>query len=108
MDMFSAFSSIDYHSIRAGTPIDTAVKRLDGIGHVLSDLDISGIQTQDDVNRTLWTLDAANKCVRAVLAEFRTQPATEQLARKSRNLIDLIERARDEVVSFQVRDRVLS
>ncbi|QIO34700.1 hypothetical protein [Bradyrhizobium sp. 1(2017)] len=106
--MFSAFSSIDYHSIRAATPTESAVKRLDGIGHVLSDLDISGIQTQDDVNRTLWTLDAANKCVRAVLAEFRTQPGTEQLARKSRYLIDLIERARDEVVSFQVRDTVLS
>ena len=55
------------------------------------------------MNRALWTLDAASKCVRAVLAEFRTQPSTEQLVRKSRNLIDLIERARDEVVSFQAR-----
>ncbi|MDA9421847.1 MULTISPECIES: hypothetical protein [Bradyrhizobium] len=101
--MFSAFSSIDHHSVRSRTPTDTALKRLDGIGHVLSGLDISAIRTQDDVNRTLWTLDAASKCVRAVLAEFRTQPATEQLVRKSRNLIDLIERARDEVVSFQAR-----
>lgn len=106
--MFSAFSSIDHHSKQTGTPTDTAVKRLDGIGHVVSDLDISGIRTQDDVNRTLWTLDAADKCVRAVLAEFRTQPATEQLARKSRNLIDLIERARDQVVSFQLRGTILS
>ncbi|RXH02611.1 hypothetical protein EAS61_04020 [Bradyrhizobium zhanjiangense] len=107
MDMFSAFSSVDYHSIQARTPTDRAVKRLDGIGLVLSDLDISGIQTQDDVTRMLWTLDAANKCVRAVLAEFRTQPATEQLARKARNLIDLIERARDQVVSFQAGDAVV-
>ncbi|WP_439363348.1 hypothetical protein ACNJYD_22735 [Bradyrhizobium sp. DASA03005] len=84
------------------------MKRLDGIGHVLSGLDISAIQTQADVNRTLWTLDAASKCVRAVLAEFRTQPATEQLVRKSRNLIDLIERARDQVGSFEARDPVLS
>ena len=106
--MFSAFSSIDYHSSKTGRPTDSAVKRLDGIGHVLSALDISRIQTQDDVNRTLWTLDAANKCVRAVLAEFRTQPATEQLARKSRNLIDLIERARDQVVSFRVCGTALS
>nr|WP_025035643.1 hypothetical protein [Bradyrhizobium sp. DOA9] len=104
--MFSAFSSIDV-SIQARTPTDAAAKRLDGIGHVLSGLDISGIQTQADVNRTLWTLDAASKCVRAVLAEFRTQPATEQLVRKSRNLIDLIERARDQVVSFQAHDPVL-
>ncbi|MDX3968527.1 MAG: hypothetical protein QHD01_18280 [Bradyrhizobium sp.] len=101
--MFSAFSSIDDE-----TPADTAVKRLDGIGHVLSGLDIAAIQTQDDMNRTLWTLDAASKCVRAVLAEFRTQPAAEQLLRKSRNLIDLIERARDQVVSFQTSGAVLS
>lgn len=100
--MFSAFRSID-HSAQIRTPTDAAEKRLDGIGHVLSDLDIAAIKTQDDVNRALWTLDAASKCVRAVLAEFRTQPATEQLVRKSRNLIDLIERARDEVVSFQTR-----
>ncbi|WP_448032855.1 hypothetical protein [Bradyrhizobium liaoningense] len=106
--MFSAFSSIDYHSVQAQTPTDTAVKRLDGIGHVLSGLDILAIQTQDDVNRTLWTLDAASKCVRAVLAEFRTQPATEQLVRKSRNLIDLIECARNQVVSFQESGAVLS
>lgn len=103
--MFSAFSSIDYHSVPARTPTDTAMKRLDGIGHVLSGLDISAIRTQADVNRMLWTLDAANKCVRAVLTEFRTQPATEQLVRKSRNLIDLIERARDQVVSFRVLAR---
>lgn len=106
--MFSAFSSIDYHSVQARTPTDKAMKRLDGIGHVLSDLDISAIQTQNDVNRALWTLDAASKCVRAVLAEFRTQPATEQLVRKSRNLIDLIERARDQVVSFEARGAALS
>ncbi|WP_407192553.1 hypothetical protein [Bradyrhizobium sp. STM 3566] len=103
--MFSAFSSIDDDSVPARTPTDSAVKRLDGIGHVLSGLDITAIQTQADVNRTLWTLDAANKCVRAVLAEFRTQQATEQLVRKSRNLIDLIERARDQVVSFRVLAR---
>ncbi|PJG55360.1 hypothetical protein CVM73_09850 [Bradyrhizobium forestalis] len=103
--MFSAFSSIVHDSVQTRTATDTAVKRLDGIGHVLSGLDISAIRTQADVNRTLWTLDAASKCVRAVLAEFRTQPATEQLVRKSRNLIDLIERARDQVGSFRVLAR---
>ncbi|MFT4117572.1 hypothetical protein [Bradyrhizobium sp.] len=101
--MFSAFSGIDYDSIRPRTPVDAAMKRLDGIGQVLSGLDISAIKTQDDMARALWTLDAANKCIRAVLAEFRTQPATEQLVRKSRNLMDLIERARDEVTSYPGR-----
>lgn len=106
--MFSAFSRLDYRSSQAGTATDAAVKRLHGIGQVLSDLDISAIQTQDEVNRTLWTLDAANKCVRAVLAEFRTQPSTEQLVHKSRCLIDLIERARDQVASFRAQGTVLS
>ena len=99
--MFSAFSSVDYHSIRTQTPADAAAKRLDGIGHVLSDLDLSTIQTQGDMTRALWTLDAAAKCVRAVLAEFHAQPATEQLVRKSRTLIDLIEQARDEVLNHR-------
>jgi hypothetical protein len=99
MDLFSQFSDIDYHSIRAQTPVDAAAKRLDGIGQVLSDLDISTIRTQDDLNRTLWTLDAAGKCVRAVLAEFRAQASTEQIVRKSRFLMDSIERARDEIAS---------
>ena len=99
--MFDAFSSIDYHSIRTQTPADAAAKRLDGIGHVLSDLDLSAIQTQSDMTRALWTLDAAAKCIRAVLAEFRVQPATEQLVGKSRTLIDLIEQAREEVSSYR-------
>lgn len=99
--MFSAFSSIDYHSIHSQTPADAAAKRLDGIGYVLSDLDISAIQTQGDMTRALWILDAAAKCIRAVLSEFRVQPATEQLVRKSRALIDLIEQARGEVLNYR-------
>jgi hypothetical protein len=99
MDLFSAFSGIDEYSVRAQTPVDAAVRRLDGIGQVLWDLDVSKIRTQEDLNRTLWTLDAAGKCVRAVLAEFRAQASTEQIVRKSRHLIDSIERARDEVAS---------
>ncbi|SEM66916.1 hypothetical protein [Bradyrhizobium sp. OK095] len=99
--MFSAFSSIDYYSMRASTPADAAANRLDGIGHVLSDLDLSAIQTQGDMTRALWTLDAAAKCIRAVLAEFRLQPATDQLVRKSRALIDLIEQARGEVLNYR-------
>ncbi|WP_441239271.1 hypothetical protein [Bradyrhizobium sp. 930_D9_N1_4] len=99
--MFSAYSSIDYHSMRASTPADAAAKRLDGIGHVLSDLDLSAIQTQGDMTRALWTLDAAAKCIRAVLAEFRAQPATDQLVRKSRYLIELIEQARGEVLNYR-------
>lgn len=47
--MFNAFSSIDYQSIRAKTPAETAVKRLNGIGEVLSGLDISAIHTPDDM-----------------------------------------------------------
>ena len=106
--MFSAFSSIDYRSIRANTPAETAVKRLNGIGEVLSDLDISAIHTQDDMTRALWTLDTADKCIRMILAEFRTAPAKEQIARKAKSLVDLIELARDEISNYRDDGRVLS
>ena len=95
--MFSAFSSIDYHSIRANTPAETAVKRLAGIGEVLSGLDISTIHSQDDMARALWTLDTADKCIRMILTEFRTERTTKQVVREARNLIGLIELARDEI-----------
>ena len=95
--MFSAFSSIDYHSIRASTPAETAVKRLTGIGEVLSGLDISTIHSQDDMARALWTLDTADKCIRMILTEFRTERTTKQVVREARNLIGLIELARDEI-----------
>ncbi|MBR0901900.1 hypothetical protein [Bradyrhizobium liaoningense] len=95
--MFSAFSSIDYHSIRARTPSEAAMKRLDGIGHVLSDLDLASVRSQDDLTRTLMTLDTADKCIRAIRAEFRTEAASDRLVRKAENLMELIERARDEL-----------
>lgn len=107
MDKFSAFSSIDYQSIRAKNPAETAVKRLNGIGEVLSGLDISAIHTQDDIARALWTLDTADKCVRMILIEFRTE-RTKDVVREAKSLIDLIEAARDEVSSYRDDGRVLS
>lgn len=98
--MFSAFSSIDYQSIQAKTPAETAVKRLNGIGEVLSRLDISAIHTQDDMARVLWTLDTADKCVRMILTEFRTE-RSKDVIRKAKSLIDLIEAARDEVSGYR-------
>ncbi|TFV49111.1 hypothetical protein E4K65_09325 [Bradyrhizobium niftali] len=96
MDMFSAFSS---HSVRARTPSEIAVKRLDGIGHVLSDLALADVQTEDDLTRALMTLDTADKCIRAIRAEFRTEPASDRLVRKAESLMALIERARDELTA---------
>ena len=98
--MFSAFSSIDYQSIRANTPAETAVKRLTGIGEVLSGLDISAIHTQDDMARALWTLDTADKCIRTILTEFRTERTTE-IAREAKSLSGLIELARDEISGYR-------
>ena len=95
--MFGAFSDIDYQSNRARTPGEAAIKRLDGIGHVLSDLDLASIRTQDDLTRMLLTLDTADKCIRSVRAEFRTEVANDRLARKAEDLMALIERARDEL-----------
>lgn len=105
--MFSAFSSIDYKSIQAKTPAETAVKRLNGIGEVLSGLDISAIHTQDDMARALWTLDTADKCVRMILAEFRTE-RSKDVVRKAKSLIDLIEVARDEASAYRDNGNILS
>lgn len=105
MDMFSAFSSIDYHSIRASTPAETAIKRLNGIGAVLAD--ISAIHTQDDMARALRTLDTADKCIRMILTEFRTE-RPKDVVRKAKSLIDLIEAARDEVSGYRDGGRALS
>jgi hypothetical protein len=105
--MFSAFSSIDYQSIRARTPAETIIKRLNGIGEVLSGLDISAIHTQDDMAHALWTLDTADKCVRLILTEFRSERTTD-VVREANSLIDLIEAARDEVSGYQGGGRVLS
>lgn len=105
--MFSAFSSIDYQSIRARTPAETAVKRLNGIGEVLSGLDISAIHTQDDMARALWTLDTADKCIRMILTEFRTE-RNRDVVREAKSLIDLIELARDEISDYRDGGRILS
>jgi hypothetical protein len=105
--MFSAFSSIDYQSIRDRTPAETAVKRLNGIGEVLSGLDISTIHSQDDMAHALWTLDTADKCIRMILTEFRTE-RTKDVARKAKSLIDLIEAARDEIAGYRDGSRVPS
>ncbi len=106
--MFNAFSSLDYRSIRANTPAETAVKRLNGIGEVLSDLDISTIHTQDDMTRALWTLETADKCIRMIVSEFRTAPAKEQVVRKAKSLVDAIEHARDEISNYRDGRRALS
>jgi len=105
--MFSAFHSIDYQSIRANTPAETAVKRLNGIGEVLSGLDIAAIHTQDDMSRALWTLDTADKCVRLILTEFRTE-RTVDVVREANSLIDMIDAARDEISGQRDANRVLS
>ena len=105
--MFSAFSSLDYRSIRAKTPAETAVKRLNGIGEVLSGLDISAIHSQDDMAHALWTLDTADKCIRMILTEFRTE-RTKDVARNAKSLIDLIEAARDEISGYRDSGRILS
>jgi hypothetical protein len=105
--MFGAFSSIDYQSIRARTPAETAVKRLNGIGEVLSSLDISSIHSQDDMARALLTLDTADKCIRMILAEFRTE-RTKDVVREAKSLIALIELARDEISGYRDGSTILS
>ena len=99
MDLFSAFGGIDYQSIRASTPAEAAIKRLNGIGEVLSRLDISAIQTESDMAHALWALDTADKCIRMILTEFRAERSTD-VVRKAKSLIGLIEQARDEISGY--------
>jgi hypothetical protein len=96
--MFSAYNSTDHFSTKSRSPSETAIKRLDGIGEVLSALDLAAIRTQSDMTRARYTLDIAEQCIRAVLSEFRTETASEQVAHKSEDLIDMIEHARDELL----------
>jgi hypothetical protein len=105
--MFSASSSIAGRSGRASTPAETAIKRLNGIGEVLSGLDISAIHTQDDMARALWTLDTADKCIRTILTEFRTERTTDVI-REAKSLVDRIELARDEISGYRDGSRTLS
>src|SRR5258708_35438167 len=107
MDMFRQSRSTVSHPIRANPPAETAVKRLTGIGEVLSGLDISAIHTQDDMARALWTLDTADKCIRMILTEFRTE-RTKDVVREATRLIDLIEAARDEISRYRDGSRMLS
>ncbi|WP_041957639.1 hypothetical protein [Bradyrhizobium japonicum] len=76
-----------------------AIKRLTGIGEVLSGIDISAIHTQDDMARALLTLDTADKCIRTILTEFRTE-RTAEVVREATSLISLIELARDELSDY--------
>lgn len=102
IDVFSAFGNIDQHSIREATHGESALKRLDGIGDVLSDLDLGRVRTQDDLTRALLTLDTADKCIRVIRAEFRTEVASDRLVRKAASLMGWIERARDELAGCKV------
>jgi hypothetical protein len=49
--------------------------------------------------RALLTLDTADKCIRTILTEFRTERTTE-VVREATSLISLIELARDELSDY--------
>ena len=99
--MFSAYSSSGHHHTKSRTPSEAALKRLDGIGEVLASLDLASVETQTDMTRACYTLDIAEQCIRAVLAEFRTMSVSEQVAHKSEDLMDLIEHARDGLTGWR-------
>ena len=76
---------------------EPALKRLEGIRDVLSTLDLLKMQDHQEMVRTLWILDIANKCIRVVLTDLRDGPRTETLVRQSDDLIASIEIARDKI-----------
>ncbi|WP_339029090.1 hypothetical protein WHZ78_01305 [Bradyrhizobium symbiodeficiens] len=77
-----------------------ALQRLEGIRDVLSTLDLSEMQGPQEIERALWTLDTANKCIRMVLADLQGGPCTEQLVRQSEELVAAIGVAREKIAAF--------
>ena len=77
-----------------------ALQRLEGIRDVLSTLNLSEMPRPQEIERVLWTLDAANKCIRVVLADLERSPCTEQLVRQSEELAAAIGIAREKLAAF--------
>jgi uncharacterized protein with PhoU and TrkA domain len=77
-----------------------ALQRLEGIRDVLSTLNLSDMPRLQEIERALWTLDAANKCIRVVLADLERSPGTEQLVRQSDELVAAIGSAREKLAAF--------
>lgn len=57
--------------------------------------------------RALWTLETADKCIRMILTEFRTE-RTKDVVREANSLIDLIGLARDEISDYRDGSGALS
>lgn len=71
-----------------------AVARLQGLTNVMSDLHGMDLRTQGDMRQALWILDLTNRCIRAILSDFRDDPCFNNLIRRAEKLTASVEGAR--------------
>lgn len=88
---------IDFPRARERATSHPAVRRIQGLTNVLSELREADLQSQHDMRRALWILDLANRCVQIILSDFKGDPSIIELNRQADELIDSVERARQMV-----------
>lgn len=88
---------VDFPRRRGSSASHPAVRRLQGLTIVLSDLNEADLQNQQDMRRALWILDLTNRCVQIILSDFKDDPSTPELTRHAEDLLDGIARARQMV-----------
>ncbi|MDE2378835.1 hypothetical protein [Bradyrhizobium sp.] len=74
-----------------------AVRRLQGLTRLLSEMDGMTFQSEEDMRRALWILDLANRCVRVILSDFHDDPCISELIRQAEELVGAVERTRSMV-----------
>ena len=88
---------VDFPRAPGSFAFHPAVRRLQGLTNVLSDLHEVDLQSQQDMRRALWILDLTNRCVQIILSDFKDDSSILELTRHSKDLIDGIARAREMV-----------
>ena len=85
---------IDFPGGRCSSASHPAVRRLQGLTIVLSELHEIDLLNQQDIRRALWILDLTNRCVQIILSDFKDDPSILVLTRHAEDILDGIARAR--------------
>ena len=88
---------VDFPRGRGRPTSHPAVRRIQGLTNVFSELREVDFQTQHDMRRALWILDLTNRCVQIILSDFKGDASILELTRQAEELINSVERARQAV-----------
>lgn len=88
---------VDFPRGRGRSTSHPAVRRIQGLTNVFSELREADLQTQHDMRRALWMLDLTNRCVQIILSDFKEDASILQLTQQAEELINSVERARQVV-----------